>query len=152
MPEIVSRSKTATGRVAGTLVRSLIRARRRGPLVLALSGELGSGKTVFAQGLARALGVRARVQSPTFVIAKWYRLPRAASSGFRHLIHIDAYRLTPSEARHLGFPKMLRHQDAVVVIEWAERIKKLIPRHAIWIRFRHVERSQRSIEVLTSKL
>lgn len=146
MPNIVSRSRAATGRVAATLVRSLLRTRRRGPLLLALSGELGSGKTAFVQGLARALGIRANVQSPTFVIAKWYRLGRAGRP-FRHLAHVDAYRLTPREARHLGLERAFEDRDALVAVEWAERIRKLIPQHAVWVRFRHSGALRRIISV-----
>lgn len=130
-------SAAGTKKAAAQILRTLLAGRTR-PLILALSGELGSGKTTFIQGLARALGIRDKVQSPTFVLMKWYRLPRAASRGFRHLVHVDAYRLeTLAEARHLGLRDMFKDRDAIVVVEWADRIRKLIPQGAYWIKFQH---------------
>lgn len=128
------------------------------PLILALSGDLGSGKTVFAQGVAQALGVRAKVQSPTFVLMRWYDLPRAGSrgrqlrSGWRFLIHIDAYRIErPRDLARLGIRAMLRDPDAIIVVEWAEKIRSLIPKTAVWLQFRHGNRNTRRIEIPRAK-
>lgn len=142
-----SRSARETKRLAAVLLRRP-HARHRRPLIFALAGDLGSGKTTFVQGLAAALGVREPVRSPTFVLMKWYRLPRAAPNGFRHFVHVDAYRMErPAEARHLGLAEAFRDRDAVVAIEWAERIRKLIPPHAMWVRFRHAGALGRIISV-----
>ena len=147
MVTIVSRSGRETKRLAARIFRDLRRSQRR-PLILALEGELGSGKTTFIQGLARALGIREKVQSPTFVLMRWYRLPRARRGGFRHLVHVDAYRLESlGQARHLGLKDTFRDCDAIVVIEWADRIRKLVPKNAIWIVFAHKGRNKRLITV-----
>ncbi|OHA08346.1 MAG: tRNA (adenosine(37)-N6)-threonylcarbamoyltransferase complex ATPase subunit type 1 TsaE [Candidatus Sungbacteria bacterium RIFCSPLOWO2_01_FULL_60_25] len=117
------------------------------PLILALSGNLGSGKTVFAQGIAQALGVRGKVQSPTFVLMKWYELSKPFG-GRRFLVHIDAYRIErPRDLARLGIREMFRDPDAVIVIEWAEKIRSLIPKTAIWITFRHSTKTKRIIMV-----
>lgn len=129
--------------------RILSRYRTSGPrpLILALSGDLGSGKTAFAQGVAHALGMRARVQSPTFVLMKWYELPKPFG-GRRFLAHIDAYRIEHArDLLSLGIRAMLRDPGAIIVIEWAEKIRTLIPKTAIWLRFRHGTRNTRMIEV-----
>lgn len=116
-----------------------VRSTQTGAAVLALSGELGAGKTTFAQGFARALGVREKVKSPTFVLMKVYDIPsksQVPKSKFKHFIHIDCYRLaSPKDLLPLGFKGLLKDKDAIMLIEWAERIKKILPRDAIWCRF-----------------
>ncbi|MBI4132509.1 MAG: tRNA (adenosine(37)-N6)-threonylcarbamoyltransferase complex ATPase subunit type 1 TsaE [Candidatus Sungbacteria bacterium] len=144
MIKFLSRSSGETQRLAEAVLGKLLR-RAKGPLILALSGELGSGKTTFIQGLARALGIREKIQSPTFVLAKWYRLPKRANS-FRHFIHIDCYRLEKaSEVRHFNFPALLKDPETIAVIEWADRIRKFIPKKAVWIHFEHKTRNTRVI-------
>jgi tRNA threonylcarbamoyladenosine biosynthesis protein TsaE len=102
--------------------------------VLALSGELGAGKTTFAQGIARTLGVEENVTSPTFVIEKIYQLE---NQKFSRLIHIDAYRLNdPHELEVLGWRDIIIDPTNLIVIEWPERVAALIPPEAIRISFK----------------
>lgn len=97
--------------------------------VIALHGDLGAGKTVLTQGLANGLGITARVTSPTFTLVGEYQRPNGD-----WLIHIDCYRLgSPTqedgalEAAFFGMEEILDRSDAIVVIEWAERIAPLLP-------------------------
>jgi tRNA threonylcarbamoyladenosine biosynthesis protein TsaE len=91
------------------------RAARHG-LVLALSGDLGAGKTQLVKGIARGLGVTARVHSPTFTLVNEY------GGGRLRLFHLDLYRLeTPAQVLSAGIEEFLS-PDGVAVIEWAERI------------------------------
>ena len=142
MIDIVSRSPGETQKVARILAHE-IRAdgarRPRGAVVVALSGELGAGKTTFTQGFARALGIKEKIQSPTFVLMKIYKLPGTRSKlTFRHLIHIDCYRIhNPKDLLHLGLKDMLRDRDAIILIEWPERIKKIIPPDALRLSLGH---------------
>lgn len=94
--------------------------------LLALHGNLGSGKTCFVQGLARALGVRRPVTSPTFTMIHEYQ-------GHRPLVHIDLYRVrSPDEVLMLGFEEYLE-RDGIVVVEWAERAGDLLPASTLHI-------------------
>lgn len=146
MVEIISRSKSETQKVAASLAEELVKSdfTNGGLAVMALEGNLGSGKTTFVQGFARALGVKEKIQSPTFVLMKVYPLTKAKK--FRHLIHIDCYRLdSPKDLLHLGFKDLVKDQDAIILIEWADRVRGLIPRSALWIKFKHGKRPHERI-------
>ena len=103
-------------------------------LVIALSGDLGAGKTTFTQGLARGLGITTPVTSPTFTLVAEYD----ARAGMR-LIHMDSYRLgdlpadAALEAETFGFEDLLDDPAAVLVIEWAERLAALLPPETLYI-------------------
>lgn len=95
--------------------------------VVALVGELGSGKTTFVKGLARGLFVKDMILSPSFLLARSYegRLP------FHHL---DAYRITAArEISDVGLLDLLPPSEGVTAVEWADRIPELIPPQAIWV-------------------
>ncbi len=112
-------------------------------VVVALSGDLGSGKTTFTQAVARALGITETVTSPTFVIEKVYKIdtPR-----FKRFIHIDAYRLeTSSELAHLGFADLLTDKDNLIFIEWAEKIADILPPQYIKANFTFIDDTSRDI-------
>jgi len=144
MTLIKTRSPAQTQKLARIFAREVKKWLGKRPLVLALEGELGSGKTTFAQGLAGALGVREKVSSPTFVLLKIYRL--TPNAGFKHLIHIDCYRLdSPQDLIHLGFKNLLKDKDAILLIEWADRVKNLLPKNILRIKFKHGEKPQERI-------
>lgn len=115
----------------------------RAGTVVALTGEIGSGKTVFAKGLARGLGVKNpdEVKSPTFVLLHLYQ-------GRVPIHHFDLYRLEKAdELDGIGFDEFASDSKAVSIIEWAERARKRIPRDAIWIHFKITGRNSRQISV-----
>lgn len=105
--------------------------------VVALSGDLGAGKTTFVQAVAKTLGIEENATSPTFVIQKTYRLPaEVRPPSFRRLVHIDAYRLENArELEILGFEELLRDPQNLILIEWPEKVAGLIPKDAVNIRF-----------------
>ena len=117
--------------LAGTFVNTLSPADTA--VVVTLSGDLGAGKTTFAQGIARSLGVSETVSSPTFVIEKVYAL---SAQRWDRLIHIDAYRLNSShELLVLGWNELIADPKNIIVLEWPARVSDLIPKHAVQIRF-----------------
>jgi tRNA threonylcarbamoyladenosine biosynthesis protein TsaE len=96
--------------------------------VIALSGELGAGKTAYTKAMAQGLGIHELVTSPTFVLEKMYKI---RDSAFNRLVHIDAYRLTGGEdLKPLRFDELLKDPRALVVIEWPERIAAAIGKPA----------------------
>ncbi len=114
----------------------------KGGETLALTGELGSGKTTFVQGLAEGLGVKGRIISPTFILMRKY-----LASKF-DFYHIDFYRLEDgleNEVKNLGIDDTWGKKENVVAIEWAEKIKKSIPENAIWIKFDNRGGNERKI-------
>ncbi len=105
-------------------------AKEDGATLVTLSGELGAGKTSFAQGVASALGITEHVTSPTFVLEKIYVLPQNMR-GFSKLVHIDAYRLKGgSELAALGFQELLQDPGNLILLEWPERVADVLPHAA----------------------
>jgi len=137
----LSRVEQITASPEGTqdLAKDFASGLRRGDVV-ALSGDLGSGKTTFVQGLAEGLGVEGNVVSPTFKLVNEFdgRLP---------LYHIDFYRIeSASDVAALGIEHYL-FGDGVTVIEWADRHPQVIPDDAVWIHFEVVSQTERRITV-----
>ena len=101
-------------------------ARLEAGAVVACVGELGAGKTCFLQGLARGLGVRSAVTSPTFVLVNEY-------VGRLRVYHLDAYRTdTLSELIDIGIEEFM-YGDGVTVIEWADKLLPLLPPSTITV-------------------
>lgn len=100
--------------------------------VLALVGPLGAGKTTVVQALARALGVRQRPRSPSYTLLQPYPLPRPVR-GIKTLVHVDAYRVSAAELLDAGLADYLHDPQALVAIEWADRVASALPPHAIWL-------------------
>jgi len=107
--------------------------RLKGGEVIGLVGDLGAGKTVFVRGLASGLGIRRKITSPTFVFMKNYPLDKQV---IKELVHIDAYRVKrAADMDGIGVKEYFSRPDAVVVIEWAEKIKKIMPGQAKFLFF-----------------
>lgn len=113
-------------------------------LVLALTGELGSGKTTFVQAFAQALGVEDKILSPTFVILKKFPVP---GSSFDTLYHIDCYRLQSKELLKLGFEEIISQPRHLVMIEWADKVEQILPPHHLNLNFEVTGKNEREINV-----
>ncbi len=111
--------------------------------VLALSGNLGAGKTTLVKEFASVLGVEEQITSPTFVVMKRYQTTYPV---FLELIHIDAYRIEEvGEMEVLGFQEWLKKPQALICIEWPEKICSLIPASAIDVALEVVDENTRKI-------
>jgi len=145
LPEFV-RNVTATLALERTNIKAV---------VLGLEGDLGSGKTTFVQQLARQMGIRESVVSPTYVLMKKYDLPQTLNPWgqkrrFKTLIHIDAYRLEfPEQFAQLKPETFMRDPSAIVVIEWFDKVADVLPEPDVLLKFSSegVEETTRNIEM-----
>ena len=141
MTEIITKNERETKKVAKLLVQELIKKplKTKGALIIGLEGELGSGKTRFVQGFAKGLHIRQRLTSTTFVLMKKYK----------NLYHLDCYRLNkPKDLLDLDFKEIISNPKNIVLIEWAEKVRRILPRDRIWIRFETVSSKKRKIKIL----
>ncbi len=134
---MISGSVEETIEIGARLAKKL----KRGDIV-ALIGELGSGKTVFTKGIAKGLAVKdvRYVNSPTFVIIKEYK-------GKIPLYHFDLYRLDKSTLLDAESYEEYLYGDGVTVIEWADKIRRLLPRKYIEVKLSVAGENKRKIQI-----
>ena len=144
--ETLAKSLVETEALASSVLATVAEREREEAVVLALYGDLGSGKTTFTQYIASELGVRDYVTSPTFVIQKRYQTKNPI---FKKLIHIDCYRLnSPAEILALDWAELLADKDNLLVVEWAERIEAILPTDVVKIKFETAGELERKIAVI----
>lgn len=115
-------------------------------VVIALVGQLGSGKTTFVQGIGKALGV-SRVISPTYNIVKHYSLKQKHGQ-IENLVHLDLYRLGGAEeARSFDLTEIFSQPHDLVLVEWAEKAEKLLPTPHYRIEFKYLGEDKREINI-----
>jgi len=131
--------------------------------VIALYGNLGSGKTTFIQGLAVGLGIKERILSPTFVLMREYEISPSRSP-FGHLgggeattstparcstlYHVDLYRIRDEkDTESLGLQELLSDPTNIIVIEWPEKISNMLSKNHIDIYFNYLEENERKITI-----
>ena len=124
----LSKSKAETSKLGFSLAMDVLsgwnRMTNEHPSVYCLFGELGSGKTTFTQGFAKGIGVKGRIASPTFLISKRY----STESVGHYFYHLDLYRIHSSyDVQTIGIVDMLSDSDSCMVIEWADRMRDLLP-------------------------
>lgn len=121
----------------------------RAPMILALSGPLGAGKTTFVQALAQALGVEDRPRSPTFSLLRAYVLP-SETRGIRRLVHIDAYRLeTVNDVYALDLEGELSEPGTIVAMEWPEQLGDALKKFGVPILKVEIKPSETGERVVT---
>ncbi|MBU2068176.1 tRNA (adenosine(37)-N6)-threonylcarbamoyltransferase complex ATPase subunit type 1 TsaE [Patescibacteria group bacterium] len=133
--EIITKSDQETKKLAGEIAQEILETARKEALVIGLEGDLGSGKTTFIQGVAQGLGIKDKITSPTFVIMKKYN----------SFYHIDCYRIESNDLLELGFKEIISQPGNIVMIEWAERVKDILPKNTIWIKFEYLYKNKRRI-------
>ena len=159
--EVLSKSTEDTKELA----RSIAKRLKKGD-ILALYGDLGSGKTTFTSYLVHALGIEKRVQSPTFVLIRKYNRDSIASLQSDRMVepqrhsgrsvatdrvsevnHVDLYRLeTENEIKEIGLEEII-NEGGITVIEWPEKAEKLLPKETIKINFTYEGENERKITV-----
>ena len=133
--EIITKSDQETKELAGEIAQEMLGRENSEALVIGLEGDLGSGKTTFIQGIAQGLGIKDKITSPTFVIMKKYN----------SFYHIDCYRIESKDLLELGFKEIINQSGNIVMIEWAERVKNVLPKNTIWMKFEYIDENKRKI-------
>ena len=152
--EIYLKSLKDTQKLAKNLAQEI----KKGDFsAVALYGDLGAGKTTFVQFLAKALGVKEKVLSPTFVIMKTFVLPKRDANTrmhandtnkFKFLVHIDTYRLkSAKDLLSLGLKDILKDPENILIIEWPEKIAKYLPKNTKKIYFKVKNAKERIVTI-----
>ncbi|MBA3046890.1 tRNA (adenosine(37)-N6)-threonylcarbamoyltransferase complex ATPase subunit type 1 TsaE [Patescibacteria group bacterium] len=119
----------------------------KGGEIIGLTGNLGAGKTIFTKGLAAGLGIKQTVNSPTFVLMKVYQI-RNQKSEIKNLIHIDAYRIKhEQDIIAIGAQEYFARPDSVTIIEWADKIKKILPKKTRFVNIKNKGGDKRIINI-----
>jgi len=145
--EKISKNTKETSLIAENFLRELLRKNVSSTkaLVVGLSGNLGAGKTTFVQAVARHLGIKNKINSPTFLIIKKYPVK---NKKYKFLFHLDAYRLKgEKELFQLGWEEIIGNKEHLVFIEWPERVSKAVPPGAKFVRISHGEKEQRKFKI-----
>ncbi|PIS05071.1 MAG: tRNA (adenosine(37)-N6)-threonylcarbamoyltransferase complex ATPase subunit type 1 TsaE [Candidatus Buchananbacteria bacterium CG10_big_fil_rev_8_21_14_0_10_42_9] len=156
MKKFISNSPKDTKRFGHNLVNKL-----RPGTAVALSGDLGAGKTTLVQGVAEALGIKNQITSPTFTLMDIYPVRSKDSNGvnsakssiFETLVHIDCYRLdSPKEFGEFGAMDYINDPKSLVIVEWANKIKQHLPKDAVWLNLKLGQSERQRVITLTGSL
>lgn len=148
---IVTKSAEETKIVAKLFAESIVEEMTaKGAVVVALEGALGAGKTTFAQGFAEGLGVKEKVKSPTFVLMHKHAIKGKSGKSkvkkFKYFYHADCYRLeSEKDASAIGLDEAMRDPENIVLVEWARRVKKALPKDTIVVKFTYINERTRKI-------
>ena len=145
----VNFNKTEIPEISQKLLDKILKMNNKCAKVVAFSGELGAGKTTLIQELARRLGIKENIISPTFVIMKIYKINPSSIyySYFKKLIHIDAYRLdSPIELLKIRWHELQSNKDNLIIIEWPEKVREYVSSSVLRVALTHVDDINRFIE------
>ena len=145
MKTVISHSVAETEKIAQVWLAEMVAtpANDSQAVVVGLYGNLGSGKTTFTQDVARALGIKETITSPTFVIMKRYEIN---GSRFKYLVHIDAYRLEKSaDFDALNLKDTMNDPYNLILIEWAENVEDALPSNMQKIGFEYLNETDRKL-------
>ncbi|MFA5880531.1 MAG: tRNA (adenosine(37)-N6)-threonylcarbamoyltransferase complex ATPase subunit type 1 TsaE, partial [Candidatus Margulisiibacteriota bacterium] len=151
----ISKNTKHTEKIAKAFLNKL-KPTKTSATVVGLFGELGTGKTTFTKFIAKELKIKRKVNSPTFVIMKKYKLrtsPQALSlsrrgGSFKFLFHLDAYRLkNEKELLHLGWEEIISNPEHLIFIEWPERVIKILPKKHHKVHIEHTKEGYRNFKI-----
>lgn len=160
-----TKSAQETQKFAVLLAKEILHKKPvRKAVVLVLYGDLGAGKTTFLQGFAKGLGIKQKVLSPTFIIMRKFEIRNQKSetnsklkipnprrytldaTPYKNFYHIDCYRLkNEKDLEILGFKEIVSNPKNIVAIEWPERVKKILPKSMVKIKFKHLKENNREL-------
>ena len=142
-----SSSPLETKRIAKKISQEILKE-KKGPLFLILKGPLGAGKTLFVKALAKNLGIKERISSPSFIIFKRFKI-KNKKSFFKYLFHFDLYRIKNfSEIKNLNLKEIFNDPQNLIIIEWGEKIKRnLLKKKGYLISFKFTLPNQREIKI-----
>jgi len=167
--EIITKSADQTRKLGLEMAKKILNGAQK-ERIICLSGDLGAGKTTFTQGFLEGLGAQGPFVSPTFMIMKEYQI-KFPISNFqfpnkfqlnnlkkeknnkivkpKFVYHIDAYRIEKEDMLELGWEEMISEADNVIIVEWAERIRDIVPVGAIWMEFEWKNEKERVVRLKT---
>lgn len=147
--KVITESPKETGELARMLISEWLKINKNknSNWLLCLSGELGGGKTTFAQALARELGVKGVISSPTFLIMKKYKPAKKINKKYT-MYHFDCYRINGGqEVLDLGWEEIIKGENNIIIVEWPEKIEKILPRNRLNVKFEVVGEESRKIKL-----
>ena len=140
-----SKSTEDTYKIAQDFLKKISKVRGPKAFVVGLYGDLGAGKTTFTQMVSQMLGVKRKVNSPTFVIMQKYSI---AKFKYKFLFHLDAYRLkSEKELMHIGWEEIISNKEHLVFIEWPENVMKAMPKKHHKIKIVHTKEGYRKFHM-----
>jgi len=140
----ISKNINDTEKIAEYFLKK-IKVNKNGATVVGLYGDLGTGKTTFTQAVGKSLGIKRKINSPTYVIMKSYKLK---AESHKLLYHLDAYRLkNEKELLHLGWEAIISNPDHLIFIEWPEQIIKAMPKKHHRILIEHTKKGHRRFKI-----
>ncbi len=148
--EILTNGPGHTKKVGEILAKEVLKTKLfNKALIIGLEGDLGGGKTTFVQGFAEGLGIKKKILSPTFIIFRRFKLK---DSKFKNFYHIDCYRIAKSkEVLGIGFKEIVSNFQNIVAIEWSDKIKKILPKNSLILKFQFVNKNSRKIWLMRRK-
>lgn len=135
--------------ISKKVLDKIIKMKSKNARIVALSGDLGAGKTTLTQNIALKLGIKNSIISPTFVIMKSYDIKQSSVyyKYFKNLIHIDAYRLdSGDELLKIGWDEIVNNKDNLIVLEWPEKVESCLNDNILKIKLHHIDENTRSFE------
>lgn len=134
--KVITKSDNETRKLASTFISKI-----KPGTIIGLIGDLGSGKTVFVKGAAKALGIKDLITSPTFNIVQIYL-------NKKKLYHFDLYRLNCIEdLENIGYEDYF-NKDGIIFIEWADKFLEIIPKNNYLIYFQYLDKNKREIKII----
>jgi len=167
MIKFVSTSSKETQKIGRDLAENLFKKKvKSNATVISLEGDLGGGKTTFTKGFARGLNLREKIKSPTFVIMRKHQITtdskqqttsvkrqndcrfKVENCKFRYFFHLDCYRIqNQKDILALGWKDIIKSSENIILVEWGNKIKKILPRGTIHIKFDFIDDKKRKIRI-----